>query len=161
MTEDQARHIYKKVGMVDESDLMTKITYIPDKGGCLTEDQARHIYKKVEADKIINIETMKQEMEDDRVTRNRFKEEEEGEIESNPYQVAILHKTPRDDTKIEQMINWSIVSDLIKYADGSSCSDTIPGLTVRPIDYGKHKRLYNSLKNDEDLTSKGHLKETE
>ena len=127
----------------------------------MTEDQARHIYKKVEADKIINIETMKQEMEDDRVTRNRFKEEEEGEIESNPYQVAILHKTPRDDTKIEQMINWSIVSDLIKYADESSCSDTIPGLTVRPLDYGKHKRLYNSLKNDEDLTSKEHLKETE
>ena len=75
--------------------------------------------------------------------------------------MAILHKTPRDDTKIEQMINWSIVSDLIKYADGSSCSDTIPGLTVRPLDYGKHKRLYNSLKNDEDLTSKEHLKETE
>ena len=68
---------------------------------------------------------MKQEMEDDRVTRNRFKEEEEGEIESNPYQMAILNKTPRNDTKIEQMINWSILSDLIKYVDGSSCSDTI------------------------------------
>ena len=35
-------------------------------------------------DKIINIETMKQEIEDDRVTRNRLKEEEEDEIESNP-----------------------------------------------------------------------------
>ena len=87
------------------------------------------------------------------MTRNRSKEEEEGEIESNPYQMAILNKTPRDDTKIEQMINWSILSDIIKYVDGSSCSDTIPGLTVRPLDYGKHKRLYNSLKNDEDLTS--------
>ena len=100
-------------------------------------------------DKIINIETMKQEMEDDRFTRNRFKEGEEGEIESNPYQMAILNKTSRDDTKIEQMINWSILSDLIKYVDGSSCSDTIPSLTVRPLDYGKHKRLYNNLKSDE------------
>ena len=71
----------------------------------MTEDQARHIYKKVEMDKIINMETMKQEMEDDRLTRSRFKEEEEGEIESNPYQMAILNKTSRDDTKIEQMIN--------------------------------------------------------
>ena len=96
---------------------------------------------------------MKQEMEDDRVTRNRFKEEEEGEIKSNPYQMAILNKTPRDDTKMEQMINWSILSDLIKYVDRSSCSDTIPDLTVRPLDYGKQKRLYNSLKIDEDLTS--------
>ena len=34
----------------------------------LTEDQARHIYKKVKTDKIINVETMKQEIEDDRVT---------------------------------------------------------------------------------------------
>ena len=55
--------------------------------------------------------------------------------------MAILNKTPRDDTKIEQMINWSILSDLIKYVDESSCSDTIPGLTVRSLDYGKHKIL--------------------
>ena len=46
----------------------------------MTEDQARHIYKKVEADKIINIETMKQEMEDDRVTRNRFKKRKKGKL---------------------------------------------------------------------------------
>ena len=71
----------------------------------MAEDQARHIYKKVEVDKIINVETMKQEIEDDRLTRNRLKEEEEDEIESNPYQMAILNKTSRDDTKIEQMIN--------------------------------------------------------
>ena len=53
------------------------------------EDQARHIYKKVEMDKIINVETMKQEIEDNRVIGNRLKEEEE-EIESNPYQMAIF-----------------------------------------------------------------------
>ena len=51
------------------------------------------------------------------------------------------------------MINWSILTDLIKYVDGSSCSSTIPSLTVRPLDYRKHKGLYNSLKTDEDLTS--------
>ena len=140
----------KKDGQVRFDD---KITYIPGKGRCLREDQSRHIYKKVETDKIVNTETMKQEMEDDSVTRSRFKDEEEDEIESNPYQMTILNKTPRDDTKIEQMINWSILSDFIKYVDGSPCSDTIPGLIVRPLDYGKHKRLYSNLKNDEDLTS--------
>ena len=122
-----------------------KITYIPDGGKCLTEDQARHIYKKVKMDKIINVETMKQEVEDSRVTRNRLKEEED-EIESNPFQMAILNKTSRDDTKIEQMINWSRLSDLIKYIDRSSCSDMIPRLTVRPLDF-------ISLKTDKDLTS--------
>ena len=49
--------------------------------------------------------------------------------------MAIPNKTPRDDTKIEQMINWSIFSDLIKYIDRSSCSDMIPSLNVRPLDY--------------------------
>ena len=28
----------------------------------------------------------------------------------------------------------------------------IPNLTVKPLDYRKHKRLYNSLKTDKDLT---------
>ena len=107
----------------------------------MTEDQARHIYKMVETDKIINIKTLKQEIEDDRVTRNRIKEEVEDETESNPYQMAILNKTSRDDTKTEQMTNCSILSDLIKYKDGSSCSDMIPSLTVTPLDYRKHKKI--------------------
>ena len=79
---------------------------------------------------------MKQEIEDVRVTRNRLKEEEY-EIESNPYQMPILNKKSRDDTRIEQMINLSILSDLIKYIDRSSCSDMIP----------------SSLKTEKDLTS--------
>ena len=49
------------------------------------------------------------------------------------------------------MINWSIFSDLIKYVDGSSCLDVISSLTVKPLDNRKHKRLYNSLKIDENL----------
>ena len=66
--------------------------------------------------------------------------------------MAILNKTSRDDTKIEQMINWSIFSDLIKSIDRSSCSDIIPSLTLKLLDYRKYRRLYNSLKTDKDLT---------
>ena len=119
---------------------------------CLTEDQARHIYKKEEMDKLVNIETTRQEIEDNKMTRNEIQEEED-ENKSNPYQIKILNKKSRDETKIEQMINWSIFSDLIKYIDGSSCSDVIPSLTVKPLDDRKHKRLYNSLKIDENLTA--------
>ena len=86
------------------------------------------------------------------MTRNRLKEEED-ENDSNPYQMGILNKKSRDEAKIEQMVNWSIFSDLIKYVDGSSCSDVIPSLTVKPLDDRKHKRLYNSLKVDENLTA--------
>ena len=129
-----------------------KITYIPDRENCLTEDQARHVYKMVETDKVINIETMKQEIEESEVTRNRLKEEEEN-TEINPYQMAILNKVSRDDIKTEQMIHWLMLGDLIKYIDGSSCSDMIPSLTVKPLDYWQYKRLYQSLKTDKDLTS--------
>ena len=92
-------------------------------------------------DKPVNIETMTQETEDGKMIINRLKEEED-ENESNPYQMAILNKKSRDDSKIEQMINWSIFSDLIKYVDGISCSDATPSLTVEPLDDRKHKRLY-------------------
>ena len=66
--------------------------------------------------------------------------------------MAILNKKSRDDAKIEQMINWSIFSDLIRYEDGNSYSDAIPIITVRPLDDRKHKKLYNSLKIDENFT---------
>ena len=93
-----------------------KTTYIPDREKkCLTEDQAKYIYKMVEQNKSVNVHTMKQEIEDDKMIRNT--QEEESEI--NPYQLAILNKKSKEDAKIEQMINWSIFSDKITYVDGS------------------------------------------
>ena len=65
--------------------------------------------------------------------------------------MAILNKVSRDNIKTEQMIHWSILSDLIKYIDESS--DMIPSLTVKPLEYQQHKRLYHSLKTDKDLTT--------
>ena len=83
----------------------------------MTEDQARHIYKKVETDEVINVETMKQEIEDDKMTRNRLNEGDT--TETNRYQMVILNKVYKDNIKTEQMIYWSILSDLIKYIDRS------------------------------------------
>ena len=145
-------HFCLKLRKVNKLDLMTRSHTYQKEKKCLTEDQARHIYKRVEMVKLVNIETMTQEVEDDKLIRNRFKEKED-ENESNPYQMAILNKKSKDDVKIEQMINWSIFSDSIKYVDGSSCSDVTPILTVRPLHDRKHGRLYNNLKTDEDLTA--------
>ena len=73
-----------------------RVRCIPDKEQrCLTEDQARHVYKKVETDKVINVETMKQEIEDNRMTRNRLNEEDTAE--TIPYQMVILNKMYKDD----------------------------------------------------------------
>ena len=81
-------------------------------------------------DEPVNIHTMKQETEDDRMIRNKS-EEEENESELNPYQMAILNKKSKDDAKTEQMINWSMFSNMIKYVDGSFCSSITPGLTCK------------------------------
>ena len=35
--------------------------------------------------------------------------------------MEILNKRPKDDAKTEQMINWFIFSDRIKYVDSSFC----------------------------------------
>ena len=86
------------------------VRYIPDKEQkCLTEDQARHINKKVEMDKIINTKTMKQEKEDDEMTRNKLSEEDTNEV--NPRQMVILNKVYNNDIKTEHMKHWSILSD--------------------------------------------------
>ena len=45
----------------------------------------------VEQNKPVNVHTMKQEIEDDRMIRGRPKVEE-SENELNPYQIAILNK---------------------------------------------------------------------
>ena len=86
-------------------------------------------------DNVINVETIKQEIEDDKITRNRLNEEDT--TETNPYQMVILNMVYKDDIKTEQMIHWAILSDLVKYIDESS--DTAPSSTVKPLDYRQHK----------------------
>ena len=69
--------------------------YIKDREAiCLTEDQARHIYKKAESENKVNVDTIKQEIEADRL-------DDKGEI--NPYHVIITNKAEKDDTILSQM----------------------------------------------------------
>ena len=49
-----------------ESKTGGKVNYIKDKEAmCLSEKQANYVYKKVEEDKVINVNTMKNELEQD------------------------------------------------------------------------------------------------
>ena len=57
---------------------------------------SKRLCKKVETEKI-NIETMKQEIEDDNMTRNRLKEEDM--IKPNSYQRKVLDKVYNNDIK--------------------------------------------------------------
>ena len=55
----------------------------------------------------------------------------------NPYQKAITNINIKDESKIDQMINWSIFSDKLRYVD-SSIND-ISKLTIRPLEENKHR----------------------
>ena len=55
----------------------------------------------------------------------------------NPYQKAITNINIKDESKVDQMINWSIFSDKLRYVD-SSINDTSK-LTIRPLEESKHR----------------------
>ena len=62
--------------------------YVKDKDAvCLTEDQTRYVYKKVDQGNILNIETMKQEIEQEKLAKTETDKENE-----NSYQKIVLNK---------------------------------------------------------------------
>ena len=64
------------------------------------QKQADYVYKKVEEGKSINMNTLKQELEQDLDKEN-----------DNPYKKVVLNKVYRDEDKTPQVENWSIFTD--------------------------------------------------
>ena len=82
-----------------------EINYIKNrKAICLTEKQANHVYKKVEEGEIINVNTLKKELEQDLDRKD-----------DNPYKRVKLNKVYREESKTPQVEDWSIFIDQIKY----------------------------------------------
>ena len=136
----------KKGGQVRFSE---KVTYIPNREEmCLTKDQAKQIYKEIEKNETINIQIVNQGIKDESKVRNKQVDEEDTYIDVNPYQKAISNASPKDENKIEQMINQSIFSNKIRYVD--SCMNIMPRLMKRPLEEKKHRKLFSSLEVKED-----------
>ena len=136
----------KKGGQVRFSE---KITYIPNREEtCLTKDQTKEIYREIEKNEPINIQIVNQGIKDGSKVRNRQVEEEDVDIDVNPYQKAISNASPKDENKTEKMINWSIFSDKIRYVD--YCMNMTPRLTIRPLEEKKHRKLFSTLEVKED-----------
>ena len=52
---------------------MDLVKYVKDKETiCLTKDQARHIYEKAEFKGIVNVETIKQEIKEDKLSKDNI-----------------------------------------------------------------------------------------
>ena len=83
--------------------------YIRDREAvCLKEDQAKYIYKKVEPKNILNVDTIKQEIEEDKLKRM---DDTNGEI--NPYHKIITNKVEKDDKNISRMEQWLILRNVV------------------------------------------------
>ena len=64
----------------------------------LMEDQAKYIYKKVETENIVNVDSIKQEIEEDKLEKM---DDTHGKI--NPYHEIITNKVEKDNIIISQM----------------------------------------------------------
>ena len=117
---------------------------------CLTKDQATQIYDEKEKDEPINIQIVSQKIGNDKKTTKVQQKEEDIDTIENPYQKAIININTKDENKIEQMINWSIFIDKLRYVD-SSINET-PTLIIRPLEENKHRQLFNTLEIQEDQT---------
>ena len=115
-----------------------EVTYIPNKERkCLTKDQATQIYEEIEKNEPINIQIVSQGTENKKKIRQEQIKEEDIDTIENPYQKAITNINIKDENKVDQMINWSIFSDKLRYVD-SSINET-PKLTIRPLEENKHR----------------------
>ena len=136
----------KKGGKVRFSE---KFTYIPNREKmCLTRDQATQIYEEVEKNEQTNIQIISQGIESKKKIRKEQVKQEDIDMIENPYQKAIMNVNNKEENKIEQMINWSIFSDKIRYVDSSTNEN--PKLTIRPLEEKKHRRLFSTLEIQED-----------
>ena len=96
----------------------------PSIGQFLTRKQTRYIYKKTESGEIINMETIQQELEQERQL-DRI-DDTNGEI--NPYKELIVNNAEKLEPLMTQMEQWSILSNVLNY-----------------IQYDKHPKNYHNM----------------
>ena len=76
------------------------ITYVKD-AIYLTEDHTKYVCKKVEQDSDLNTDTMKQEIEQEKMTEIKPNGENE-----NLYQKVLLNNIYKDQNKTVHIANW-------------------------------------------------------
>ena len=94
----------------------------PTVGQFLTREQARYIYKKVETGKIVNANTIEQEIEQERQLDKM--DDSSGEI--NLYKELIANSAEKIEPLMTQMEQWSILSNVLNYVQHSRLNSMEP-----------------------------------
>ena len=98
-------------------------------GQYLTRDQTRYIYKKVETGEMINMDTIQQEIEQEKQL-SRI-DDMNGEI--NPYRELIVKNAERTEPLMTQMEQWSILYNILNYVQHSKFNSMNHTLDVKAV----------------------------
>ena len=108
----------------------------PSVGQFLTREQASYIYKKTESGEIINMETIQQELEQER----QLNKKGDTNGETNPYKELIVNDTEKLEPLMTQMEQWSILSYVLNYIQYDKCPKNYHNLSISAVN-----RYKNSL----------------
>ena len=104
----------------------------PTVGQYLTRDQARHIYKKVETGEIINVDTVKHEIEQEKQLSQM--DDDSGEV--NPYTELVVNNAEKIEVQKTQIEQWSILSNYVQHTKFNTMSHS---LKIKPVNRYKVK----------------------
>ena len=107
----------------------------PIVGQYLTSDQVWDIYKKVETGRMINTDTVQQEIEQQKQLSRM--DEDRGEV--NPYRELKVNNTEKVEMPKTQMEQQSILSNLLSYVQHSKFNSMNQSLSVKPVNRYKTK----------------------
>ena len=101
----------------------------------ITRQQAKYIYRKVETGKIINTDTIEQEMEHEK----QLSRIDDTNGKTNPYQELIVNNAEKIEPLLTQMEQWSIISNVINYVQHSRFHSMNHPLDIKAVNKYKHK----------------------
>ena len=100
-------------------------------GQYVTRDQTKYIYKKVETEEMINIETIQQEIE---------QEKQLGRIDdTSTYKELIVNDVEKIEPLVTQMEQWSILRNVLNYVHHRRFNSMNHTLDVKAMDRYKPK----------------------
>ena len=101
----------------------------PTVGQYLTRDQTKYIYKKVETGEMINMDTIQQEIEQEK----QLGRIDDTSRETNPYKELIVNNMEKIEPLMTQMEQWSILSNILNYVQHSRFNSMNHTLDVKDM----------------------------
>ena len=101
----------------------------------LTREQTSYIYKKVETGEMINTDTIKQEIEQEK----QLSKIDDTNRETNPYKELIINNAEKIESLMTEMEQWSILSNVLNYVQHSRFNLMNHTLDVKAMNKYKSK----------------------